>query len=406
MQAPQPIAVGDRIAAIDIIRGFALFGVLWMNLYEHRGLMMPYDALDHLPTARLDYWVGFLSEWLMRGKAQALFSLLFGFGFANIIDRLKARGASPAIFLRRTAILLVFGLIDIFLMWVGDILAAYAVMGFVLYLTRNWSTRMLILVGLPVAVLGTPVLELAMRLLMGGEAWWLRLWEEGAAIRADLAMRNDYPAFVAELWRSTWVEWWLTPAVLPYLAQIIGRFLLGSWIFRQGWLGDVSGHTNLFARTARLALPIGLLISGFVASVKWFEWLPAWIGATVDQVSMLVLACGYGAAIVMLHLHGRFTRLFTGLQAVGRMALTNYLTQSLFYVFGLYGFGLGLMSYLGATASLGLAIAFFAMQIGFSLWWLARYRFGPLEWLWRSLTYGEVQPLRKPAGTAAAVPAE
>jgi len=406
MQAPQPIAVGDRIAAIDIIRGFALFGVLWMNLYEHRGLMMPYDALDDLPTAPLDHWIGLLSEWLMQGKAQALFSLLFGFGFANIIDRLKARGAPPTIFLRRTAILLVFGLVDIFLLWIGDILAAYAVMGFVLYLTRNWTTRMLIFVGLPVAVLGTPMLELATHLLMDGQPWWLRLWDEGAAIRAELVRGNDYPAFVAELWRSAWVEWWLTPAVLPYLAQIIGRFLLGSWIFRQGWLGDVAGHTNLFTRTARVALPLGLLLAGFSTSVTWVGSLPVWTGAATEQLSSLVLACGYGAAIVMLHLKGRFTRLFIGLQAVGRMALTNYIMQSLFYVFGLYGFGLGLMPYLGATASLGLAIGFFAVQIGFSLWWLARYRFGPLEWLWRTLTYGQVQQLRKQAGRVPASLAE
>jgi uncharacterized protein len=103
---------------------------------------------------------------------------------------------------------------------------------------------------------------------------------------------------------------------------------------------------------------------------------------------------GYGAGIVLLHLGGHFRALFACLQAVGRMALTNYLMQSVFYLFAIYGFGLGLMEWLGATLSLALAVGFFALQIGFSLWWLGRYRFGPLEWLWRCLTYGERQAIR------------
>lgn len=394
MTNAQPMAAVERIEAIDIIRGFALFGVLWMNLYEQVGLVMPYGALDHLPTAQLDRWVGAASQWLMQGKAQALFSLLFGFGFANIISRLDARGASPAIFLRRIAVLLVFGLIDIFLLWIGDILTAYAVMGFFLYFTRNWPTRLLVLVGLPVAVLGLPLLQLGILLIWDGNWWWLPLWDEGMEIRSVLFRGSDYPAYVAELWRATWTEWWTTPALFPYLAQIFGRFLLGSWVFRKGWLGHVAAHRQVFARTALIALPAGLLLAGFDTAVAQFEIMPRWTGQAVNQLATLVLAVGYGAGIVLLHLQGRFAALFNGLQAVGRMALSNYLTQSLFYLFAVYGFGLGLMAWLGATLSLLLAVGFFAVQIGFSLWWLSRYRFGPLEWLWRWLTYGERPAIR------------
>lgn len=396
-----PVSAGERIAALDIIRGFALFGVLWMNLFEHRGLNMPVDALDNLPTAPFDYWIGFASQWLMQGKAQALFSLLFGFGFANIMARLEARGLPAGrIFLRRIAVLMVFGLVDIFLLWIGDILAAYAAMGFVLYFTRNWPTRWLILVGLPVAVLGVPLLQLAIALLWDGTGWWYTLWDEGAAIRQDVFMRGDYPAYVAELWRATWVEWWTTPAVLAYLAQILGRFLLGSWLYRQGWLSDCTAHRAVFAWTARRLLPAGLALAGVSAAVAWFEFAPGWTGRAVEQLAALLLACGYGAAIVLLHLGGRMTALFAGFAAVGRMALTNYLTQSLFYLFAIYGFGLGLMPWLGASLSLALAIGFFAVQAAFSMWWLQRYRFGPLEWLWRCLTYGQWQRFRQSQASA------
>lgn len=395
MESARPMASGERIEAIDVIRGFALFGVLWMNLFEHRGLTMPWDSLNDLPTAKWDFWIGFASQWLMQGKAQALFSLLFGFGFANIIARLEARGAPSRVFLRRIGVLLCFGLVNIFMLWIGDILTAYAVMGFFLYFTRNWPTRRLILIGLPVAVLGTPAIQLLTQLLWDGKMYWLTLWDEGAEIRASLFLGSDYPAYVRELWRSTWVEWWTTPAVIAYLAQIFGRFLLGSWIYRQGWLGNVTAHADFFAAVAKRALPGGLVLAGLSTAIIWFEFVPGWAGRSIEQVSALVLACGYGASIVVLHLAGRMRGLFSGFQAVGRMALTNYIAQSLFYLFAIYGFGLGLMPWLGATLSLALAIAFFAVQMGFSLWWLARYRFGPLEWLWRTLTYGERQPMRK-----------
>jgi len=121
---------------------------------------------------------------------------------------------------------------------------------------------------------------------------------------------------------------------------------------------------------------------------------PAGVGRWIGTLANLMQACGYGAAIVLLHLDGRFERLFRGFAAMGRMALTNYLTQSLFYVFVIYGFGFNLLPYLGPTLSLALAIGLFTVQALFSLWWLERYRFGPLEWLLRGLTYGTRQPMR------------
>jgi uncharacterized protein len=397
MAGAAPTGGSERIAVVDVIRGFALFGVLWVNLLMHRGNAMPYDALDSLPTAWLDDWLGFVTLWLMQGKAQALFSLLFGFGFANIMARLERRGAPPGIFLRRIGVLMLFGLANLFLLFAGDILTAYALMGALLYLTRNWSTRSLVLVGLPVAVLGMPALLVVSAMAWDSPPYWYALWEEGAAIRAEVFLQGDYHAYVAELWRSAWVEWWTIPPVLPHLAQILGRFLLGSWIFRKGWLGSPAEHRAVFVRTAAIGLPAGFVLSGLSVSIVRFQYAPEWLGSGIEQTAALVMALGYGAAIVLLHLAGRMQRLFAGFEAVGQMALTNYIAQSLFYLFVLYGFGLGLMAWLGATLSLALAVGFFAIQAVASRWWLARYRFGPLEWLWRSLTYGERQAMRREA---------
>lgn len=390
-----PVGLGERIAAIDIIRGFALFGVLWMNLHEHLGLAMPYDALDHLPTATLDKYLGAVSNWLMQGKAQTLFSLLFGFGFANIMARLEARGLPAGrIFLRRIAILMLFGMVNAFLLFIGDILVGYALMGFVLFFTRHWTLRRLLVVGLGLALLSSPLLTVITLILWDGHGYWVAGFDEGAAIRGTLFLQADYGAYVAELWRSNWFEWYGTPGWMAYIGQILGRFLLGAWVFRQGWFSNLDGNPDLFRRTLRLALPTGLAASGIAVANASFDIGPAGLEATLGPTGALLLALAYASAIVLLHLAGRCAGLFAGLAAVGRMALTNYIMQSLFYIAAIYGFGLGLMSVLGATLSLGLAIAFFATQIAFSRWWLARYRFGPLEWIWRCLTYGQRQPMK------------
>lgn len=392
-----PVNLGERIAAIDIIRGFALFGVLWMNLHEHRGLAMPYGALDHLPTAWIDKYLGAATNWLMQGKAQCLFSLLFGFGFANIMSRLEARGLPAGrIFLRRIGVLMLFGLINAFLLFVGDILVGYALMGFVLYFTRRWSMRRLLLVGLPLTVLSGPVLALLTQILWDGQGYWNNLFDEGARIRGTLFLQSDPAAYVGELWRANWVEWYGTPPWWAYVGQILGRFMLGSWMFRKGWFTDLPAYRDLFRKTLLIALPTGLALSGLAVANAAFGLGPAGLGGALSPTGALLLASAYASAIVLLHMAGHCMVLFAGLAAVGRMALTNYIMQSLFYIFAVYGFGLGLMAMLGATLSLGLAVALFALQIAFSRWWLSRYRFGPLEWIWRCLTYGQRQPMRLP----------
>ena len=333
----------------------------------------------------------------MEHKAQALFSLLFGFGFANIMTRLEAKGAPSHIFLRRLGVLFIFGFVDMYLLWMGDILLPYATMGFLLYFTRHWRTRTLLLVGLPVAVLGRPVRVAIIEIFYNGKSALNAIFEKGAAIRGEIFMQSDYGAFVAELWRASWVEFWTQPVMLAFFAQVLGRFMLGSWIFRKGWFSDIAAHRDLFVRTARIALPVGLAITGYATFNEEFGFMPGWTGRTLEQLGTLVLACGYGAAIVLLNLAGRMQFLFAGFRAAGRMALTNYMMQSLFFVFAIYGFGLGLLPWLGATLSLVLAIAFYAVQMIASHWWLQRYNFGPLEWLWRGLTYGERPAMRRAA---------
>lgn len=394
MEGAVPTRSDERIVAIDVVRGFALFGVLWMNLQGHDGWAITPAMFAAMPTQAIDEYLAPIAKWLMAGKAQTLFSILFGFGFANMMSRLESRGLPAGrIFLRRLTILLAVGMADMLLLWDGDILLPYATMGFLLYALRGLSARTLLYAGLFLSLAMWPLVFLAVDIFYGGVAPWAAAGDKGLEIRSQLYQQSDYPAYVAALWRAWWIE--LLPQIMMFgfFGQILGRFMLGAWLFRKGWLQQPHAHKDMFAKVAGIGLSLGLALSAMAIWNDGLLQMPTWLMMFVRSVGNLVLAAGYAAALVHLVISGRLGWLFAGLGAVGRTALSNYLTQSFFYLFVIYGFGLNLLPYLGATLSLALALGFFFLQMMVSRWWMDRYRFGPLEWLWRSATYGERQPM-------------
>lgn len=411
--AAAPMARQDRISELDIIRGFALFGVLWVNVLQHVDLAIPREHLAALPTAPVDHYVNIVSRWLAQAKAQALFSLLFGFGFAILTDRLEQRGLDGTrIYLRRLTILLAIGVAHLFLLWNGDILHMYALMGFALLLMRRWPNWLLLGLGAALAWFTLPaIVAWETYGFAGGTPPWVAEQIAGQARRWTLLQGSDYGAFVAENVRLTWGEMYAHPIAPLVLGWVLGRFMIGAWIYRRGWLQDPDRHAAFFRKWTAILLPAGLLLGGLRAIALLFgiELGPdtevalfffIWLGVHLQ-------ALGYAAGLVVLCRNEAWRRRLGGLGAVGQMALTNYVMQSFFFFFLLYGFGLGLLTWNGATFSLAFSLAVFAFQIAFSRWWLARYRFGPLEWVWRSLTYGERQPMRlRPRGEAAPAAAE
>lgn len=402
--AGEPVACTERIGAVDVIRGFALFGVLWMNLFAHGGqIAVPQEVIDALPTAPVDKVVGFITEWVADGKAQCLFSLLFGFGFAVMMERLDARGAkATGIYLRRLTVLLVLGFAHLWLVWWGDILHTYAMMGFVLVLTRRWPGWLLLTLGVMLCVLQSDALRIwaLFNVKPGTPPPWVIAFDAGLAERWVVFRGHDYGAYVRALFSSSWKELYGTPIGLAFLAQVIGRFMIGSWVHARGWLQNPDAHAGLFRRAARICLPLGLLLAAVWPATPLLihnppqPWklplsLTRGLAAPLGQ---LLLALGYGAMWVLLVRAGRVKWLTGALGAVGQMALTNYLCQSLVYMFVLYGFGLGLLPWTGPTFCLGLAVVVFIPQMIFSVYWLKVFRFGPAEWLWRSATYGRWQP--------------
>ena len=400
--AVTPVPSAERIGELDIIRGFALFGVLWMNVFGHADFLVPADRIHGLTDFKvLEDVVRFASNLLMHGKAQALFSMLFGFGFAIMMDRIGARGGDGTkIYLRRLAILLVVGIAHTALLWMGDILNAYAAMGFLLLLTRKWSGKWLLGTGLALALLSPTAVMVYYQLTSpGGPPPFVALMEAGAAARWPVVMGHDYPTYVVEMFKGLFLEFYTQPIALSYFGWILGRFMIGSWIFRQGWMQAPERYLKGFALVAATFIPLGLLLALLRPMMRSLELRPLdWaqpIFRGMGPVADVVIALGYAALLVILCQWPAVRRFLSGLGAVGQMALTNYLTQSLFYVFVLYGFGLGLLPWMGPTLSLLFAVVVFGLQIVFSRWWLSRYRFGPAEWLWRWGTYGTKPALRR-----------
>jgi uncharacterized protein len=343
----------------------------------------------------------------MLGKAQALFSMLFGFGFAIFYDRVSARGANATrLYMRRLTILLLIGLVHVALIWSGDILHQYALIGFLLLIVRNWPSWLVLLLGALLASVLLSVAELGVPLLYGDQPPpWVAAFAEAQAIRWEVFREADYADYVASNVRTVWMEFYAQPLGFFVLGLVFGRFLLGTWLYRQGWVQNSARYAGGFKRWAVILLITGLFLTGIRPALDLAGSLSGdlelWTRPIAD-LGMPLLALGYAAGLIVICQSPKWRRRVSGLSAVGRMALTNYIAQSIMYVLVLYGFGFGLVPFLGAMAALGLSLLFFAAQIGFSRWWLAHHRFGPLEWLWRSATYGKWQPLRHTATIRAA----
>jgi len=404
MQVGGPVDAEGRIGELDVIRGFALFGVLWMNLVENAGFLYPESAAIMIAPKPVETAVGMLGGWLMAGKAQALFSMLFGFGFALFLSRADAAGRDGGrLYLRRVGFLLALGFAHALLLWTGDILNAYAMMGLLLIVARRWPGWVLLSVGIVLSLSTTIVDRLIWEHWIGAPGApmpYFALMEPGAIRRMPVFLGHDYLAFVRELWRATTEELYFTTTSFAYLGWIFGRFLIGAWLFRQGWVQDSARHAAGFRRWAAILLVTGLALAGVGPASALLGFHPTGEGPRIAMTlagrsAQLVLALGYAAEIVVLCRSAWWQRRLLGLAAAGRMALTNYITQSLMFFFVLYGFGAGLLLHTTPVFSLLLAVAFYAAQIAFSRWWLARYRFGPVEWVWRSWTYGARQPMRR-----------
>jgi uncharacterized protein len=363
---PSPTTSAERIDAIDALRGLALFGVMAINVVmEFRVSIFEQFLGPRTLASPINRAIDAILSQAIELKAFALFSLLFGAGLAIQFDRLATSERRTVLLVRRLAVLLVFGVIHLCLIWNGDILTEYALAGFIV-LPFLFGPRWL----LALASLVFLALYLAMQdfapagLFPSRAAIWRdvmdanRIYATGGYLDV-LAFRLRELALIAPLHAF----------VFP---RTIGLFLVGALAWRSGIVQNVRG---LFA----IALPAIALGAGF-------------FGGT-EPLGTIALALGYGAAILGIARFERGKRLLGWAAPLGRMAFTNYVAQSVIFGWIFYGYGLGLFGRLGITEALTIGIAVYIAQVLFSTWWLRHYRYGPLEWLWRTLMYGVPQPM-------------
>ena len=369
---PRPIDPSERVDAIDVLRGVALLGVLAINVVTEFRVSIFEQFLAAKPAAwPVDHAVETILTLAVEMKAFALFSLLFGAGLAIQFERLANSERRALLLVRRLAVLLAFGLIHLCLIWNGDILTEYALAGLIV-LPFLFGPRWL----LAVAALASLGLYLAMQAFPPAG-----LFPSTAAITqhvADAARIYPTGSFLDVLaFRLREI-----PLIVPLHAFVfprtIGLFLIGAFAWRAGVLRNAPVRLLSIAAPC-IGLGAVLILSG------------------AEALGTILLALGYGAGIIAIANLESGKSLLGWAAPLGRMAFTNYLAQSLIFGWIFYGYGLGLFGRLGVASALAIGIAVYIGQVFFSGWWLRRYRYGPVEWLWRTLMYGVRQPMRQTA---------
>lgn len=397
----QPIPPQERIEAMDVLRGFALLGVFVVNMLF---FAFPYQQsmMQPWPKAPQPWFQAFLLLFF-QGKFYCLFSFLFGMGFAEQVDRLQARGEDGArIYRRRLAWLLVFGLAHGLLIWMGDILTIYALLGFVLVLFRHRQAKTLLWWAVSLLSLLSALFAAFFALMKLGQHIPQATAHMEAAARkqeADLAKaaleslriygQGPYLALAALRAKELLTNYAMTLLIAP---QILAMFLLGAWTSRHGVLKHPEAHRTLVSRVAVGGLLVGLAGNGFNL---WcgMKGIPGpgnpWsmLGMAVYLFAAPALTLAY-AALLLKMLIGPGAPLVKPLAWNGRMALSNYLMHSVVFTFVFYHFGLGLFGKVAPPAVFLMAIGLWLLQIPLSKAWLAQHPMGPAEILWRWLTYG------------------
>jgi uncharacterized protein len=400
----RPLSFTERIEVIDVLRGIAVGGILIGNMQWFSGYgFAPASIVGQVPL--YDQITHFIVHFLIEGKFYSIFSFLFGFGFALQIERAEERGDPKArIFKRRLFWLLVIGLLHAFLLWAGDILAIYALMGFVLLLFRRTPNERLlkwagILVIIPIFWY-LMIYSLFLAFVPAGSL----LQFQGAQIEFwNMAVRQasqgSYTDIVSGFNLSYIVGRYLGLIFDMRLPKILAMFLLGVYAYRKRIFQNLSENSRFVRRVMIWGLSIGLVGNYAFAAIAGKEAVMPPTAAGIAGVilysfSVPALALGFAALIATLWQTDSWQNGLKFLSPVGRMALTNYLMQTIICVFIFYGYGFGLFGNVDAFEATVIGLAIYLFQIAISYIWLMNFRFGPVEWIWRQLTYRRFLPLR------------
>lgn len=405
-QLLQPVAPPERLASLDVLRGFAVLGILLVNIQDFSMVFAAYlNPTAYGDLTGLNRWAWILTHVLGDQKFMTIFSLLFGAGILLVTSKAESKGLPPAgLHYRRIFWLFVIGMMHAYLLWRGDILVAYAVCAVWVYLFRKKKPKTLLIAG--AAFILVPAL---LYLLF---SWSVPYWPP-EAVESNIQMWAPPAERIAHevaVYRGGWLQQmglrvpsaiaFQTFIFLIYIGwRVTGVMLIGMALFKWRVLSaERSGRFYGIMLAAGFGIGIPLIVTGVVRNFAagWAWPYSMFVGWQFNYLGSLGIAAGYIALVMLLCRSARLPALRERLAAVGRMAFTNYLLQSLICTTLFYGHGFGLFGKVQRWQQVLITIAIWTILLVISPPWLRRFRFGPVEWLWRTLTYKKAQPMRMP----------
>jgi uncharacterized protein len=405
ISSPHPTQAADRIQSLDILRGIAILGILIMNI---QSFSMPGAAymnpMAYGDLSGINYWVWVLSHVFADQKFMTIFSILFGAGVVLVTENAeKKMGKSAGLHYRRTFWLLIIGLIHAHLIWYGDILVTYALCAFFVYLFRKLRPSRLMIIG----ILFLSVHSL-LYLLFG---YSLPFWPEDSIVAIRESWLPEMTTIHAEIQAVTgslyeqiahnseqafFMETFVF--LTTFLWRAGGLMLVGMALYKWGILSAQKSQ-SFYMKGWMISWLIGLplIIYGLIRnfSEAFSLEFSMFIGSQFNYWGSLLVAFGY-ICLLMLFAKAPFAAgLKSRFAAIGQMAFSNYIMQSLIAVFIFHGVGFGLFGEVDRTSQVLITLGIWVLQFLWSKPWLARFRFGPMEWMWRSLTYSKKQPFRR-----------
>ena len=395
-------ATNERNGLLDALRGFALFGIMFVNITWFSGYaVLSAEQRSALGTESVDTIVAWLVHVAVDSKFWSLFALLFGLGFAIQLERATRRSQNfTPLYLRRMSILLAFGMVHAVFIWFGDILGIYALCGVALLLFRKTSPRRLLVWA--IVLLMSPIFVNGVWLLVDASVRSADMPRIDPGHGPGHMLVNFSDGTYAEVIEANWAfltERWVIAAYTARFLTVLGMFMLGFYAGLRGIIRNPQRHVPLLRRTLIWGLVIGLPANILLATIHVPLRPPSvsgWLMFVVGSIGIPALSLSYASGFVLLFQRPLARRLLAPFASVGRMSLTSYLTQSVVGVALFYGCGLGLWGAFGITIAVGYLIVFFGLQSVASAWWLHYFNYGPLEWAWRCLTYRQVLPIRRP----------
>jgi uncharacterized protein len=412
-ESPQPVAEKERIVSIDVLRGFALLGILPMNIQYFSMISAAYWN----PTAYGDlrganFWVWLLSHVFADEKFMTIFSMLFGAGILLMTSRVEAAGKpSAALHYRRMGWLILFGLAHAYLLWSGDILVAYGMCGLLVYLCRRFRPRTLLVMGvLAIAVASTS---------MTAYGLWSQHWSPAQVQAAREQLWMPTPAIAAKeiaAYRGSWTAQMsfrvpdsLQMETIFFVAftfwRVTGLMLVGMALFKLGVFSarrPSSFYWTLIAVGLLIGIPVTLYGTYRDFAAGWDFRYSFFYGMQFNYWASLLVSLSWVGTIMLASKAAVLIPLTRRLAAVGRMAFTNYIMHTAVCTTLFYGHGFGLIGKVSRVGQFAIVLVIWAVQLVASPIWLCYFLFGPLEWLWRSLTYLQWEPLRRNSGVAQA----